>query len=293
MPRRVLLRSRHAYGLWTKENAVELEEHNAREIEGLNQRGGRTLSIVDLIQANTVNVEMAAYFFSMAALGASFLTAARPGGAGKTTLLGCLLNFLSPGTRIVTASDPGVLRRVQKLENDASVCLLAHEIGSGPWFAYIWGEHVREFFEAISHSCSVASCIHADTIDELQSILTSPELSVPLETFRSVDLICFMHVEFGAAGYRRRVCRVYESAGPNDPHRLLFEWDRETDLFRTTGEPRLSKYICAARGLSKSEAEAKLWAGKELLERLVAEDVRFFRDVRREVASFLVDFHVQ
>ena len=37
-----------------------MEEHNLREIEGLSQRG-RTLSIVDLINANTLDVDMAAH----------------------------------------------------------------------------------------------------------------------------------------------------------------------------------------------------------------------------------------
>jgi hypothetical protein len=38
-----------------------VEGHNHRQIEQLNQRGGRMLSIVDLIQAGTISVEMAAY----------------------------------------------------------------------------------------------------------------------------------------------------------------------------------------------------------------------------------------
>jgi hypothetical protein len=39
------------------ESAVDLERHNHRQIEQLNQRGGRMLSIVDLIQAGTISVE--------------------------------------------------------------------------------------------------------------------------------------------------------------------------------------------------------------------------------------------
>jgi hypothetical protein len=40
---------------------MDLERHNHQQIELLNQRGGRTLSIVDLIQAGTLSIEMAAY----------------------------------------------------------------------------------------------------------------------------------------------------------------------------------------------------------------------------------------
>ncbi len=40
---------------------MNLDPHNLRQIEQLNQRGGRTLSMVDLIEAGTLSVEMAAY----------------------------------------------------------------------------------------------------------------------------------------------------------------------------------------------------------------------------------------
>lgn len=85
-----------------------LEKHNIREIERLSQRG-KTLSIVDLLDANTLSVEMAAHLFYIVAHGASFLTAARPGNAGKTTLMQCLLTFLPPNTRIVTISNSAML----------------------------------------------------------------------------------------------------------------------------------------------------------------------------------------
>ena len=73
---------------------IDLEQDNHRQIEQLNQRGGRMLSIVDLIQAGTISVEMAAYAMRAMEAGDSLLTAARPGGAGKTTLMAALLNFL-------------------------------------------------------------------------------------------------------------------------------------------------------------------------------------------------------
>ncbi len=76
---------------------MDIERHNHRQIEQLNQRGGRTLSIVDLIQAGTINVEMAAYAMRAMAEGASLLTAARPGGAGKTALMAAILGL--PATR--------------------------------------------------------------------------------------------------------------------------------------------------------------------------------------------------
>ena len=64
---------------------MDIEIHNDRQIEHLNQRGGRTLSIVDLVRAGTISVEMSAYAMRAIQQGASLLTGARPGGAGRRT----------------------------------------------------------------------------------------------------------------------------------------------------------------------------------------------------------------
>ncbi|MEN6643844.1 MAG: hypothetical protein ABFE08_15520, partial [Armatimonadia bacterium] len=85
----------------------QLQSHNLREIEGLNQRGGRTLSFVDLIEAGTMTAELVAYCWTSIAHGASFLTAARPGGAGKSTVLANLLALLPPGEEITTFCGAG------------------------------------------------------------------------------------------------------------------------------------------------------------------------------------------
>lgn len=57
------------------------------EIERCNQRGGRMLSIVDLIEAGTMTRELAAYSLAAIGAGASFMVGALPGGAGKTTVI--------------------------------------------------------------------------------------------------------------------------------------------------------------------------------------------------------------
>ena len=58
---------------------------HVRAIDDCNQRGGRMLSLVDLIDAGTVDLPLAAYLAATMRSGASLLVGARPGGAGKTT----------------------------------------------------------------------------------------------------------------------------------------------------------------------------------------------------------------
>jgi len=194
----------------------------------LNQRGGRTLGIVDLIEANTLDAPLAAYLWEKIDAGCSFLTAARPGGAGKSTVLANMLNFLPAGTAIRTVAS------VRDLPNPpaSDTCYLAHEIGSGPYFAYLWGAEARRFLELPAtfgpESFRVASCLHADTPDELRSILTAPPNSLSDEAVLSIGLIVFVRIEM-AGGIRRRVGSVYERHGTR--HRLAYEWDASADIF--------------------------------------------------------------
>jgi len=226
----------------TGDDRLDVERWNREQIEMLNQRGGRTLSIVDLIEAGTLSIEMAACGMRAVANGASLLTGARPGGAGKTTLMATFLNLLPPGVRIVT----------------------------GHWYGYIWGRQVAEFLALIEGPRRVASCLHADTLDELKAILTSPPLGASDEAIRRVGLIMFMHADWGIRGIRRRVASFY-LANPDGRHELVFQWERESDAFRQVGE------IPDPRGLEPY---------RRFIESLVEEGDVLSEAVRRKAVEF-------
>ena len=107
----------------------DVQAHCA-EIERCNQRGGRMLSIVDLIEAGTITRELAAYSLATIGAGASFMVGALPGGAGKTTVMGALLNLVPRDVPLVAADsdevfETGLRDRVQRR------CYICHEIGAG------------------------------------------------------------------------------------------------------------------------------------------------------------------
>jgi energy-coupling factor transporter ATP-binding protein EcfA2 len=215
---------------------MDIERHNHQQIEQLNQRGGRTLSIVDLIQAGTISVEMAAYAMRAMAEGASLLTAARPSGAGKTALMAAILGLLPPGVAIVTVDGSRVIRERLNHPAGEAACYLAHEIGNGDWYGYIWGRDVAEFFSLISGQRRIASCLHADTQEELIDVLCSPPLRVSRKALGRVGLILFMHVDPGSPGYRRRVASLWE-ADAQGGHRMFFRWNAKADTHVPTTEP--------------------------------------------------------
>jgi hypothetical protein len=206
---------------------------------------------VDLIHAGTMTAEMVAHCWAVIARGASFLTAARPGGAGKSTVLANLLCLLPPREEIVTVTDPTVV------DDRAPKCHLAHEIGRGHWYGYIWGRDVADFLALTQRGDRIASCIHADTLPELRDILLSPPLQVPAQHFNLVDLILFVHVK---PGDQRRVVTLWESTG--DGHRLAFEWDESTDQIVRTGPSALLSRL----GADEEDFEAKLEAVRQIVE---------------------------
>lgn len=245
---------------------MDLESLNHQQIANLNQRGGRTLTMVDLILAGTITVPMAAEAMRAMHHGASLLTGARPGGAGKTTLMAALLHLLPPGVPIITVDRPDLLEKAAQRSADEPACYLAHELGSGNWYGYIWGRQVGQFLSLIQGQRRIASCLHADTLSELTSILTSPPLHVSRKLVGRIGLLMFMFAGPIAGRFRHRVTTFHEADGRGG-HRLLFQWDQKSDSHVPVAPPeepeRLEPYEQFIRRLvDEGQADALAVRGK-------------------------------
>jgi len=199
------------------------------ELDRCNQRGGRMLSIVDLLDAGTVDLSLAGYLMAAVQHGASFLVGALPGGAGKTTVMAALLNLLPNDVTIVPTDatrvlDDGLARAAPPLR-----CYVCHEIGSGPYYAYLWGEDARRFFRLPSAGHTIATNLHADTFDQCRDQLCHDN-RVPEADVQRCTLMLFLAVEGAWGRGRRRVATVYESTD-GQAHRLTYRWDRSGDRF--------------------------------------------------------------
>lgn len=120
------------------------------------------LSVVDLLEAGTLPVELAVYLLAAIRGGASFMIGVLPGGAGKTTVMVALLNFVPPDAELHPA---GSLTAIQRGLDPGSrrACCVGHEIGAGNYFAYLWGPEPRSFFStAIEQACAghESACRH-------------------------------------------------------------------------------------------------------------------------------------
>jgi energy-coupling factor transporter ATP-binding protein EcfA2 len=252
-----------------------LEGGNLREIESLNQRGGRTLTVVDLIADDTLTTDMVALLLAMMTVDTSVITAARASGTGKSTLLANLLALLPPGERIISTSSPEVINT--GMHNREPGCYLAHEIGPGRWYGYIWGEHVRDYFALAEQGHRLATCLHADTLEELIGLLSVPPLDLSAQAIRAVDMLCFMRARRGPVEMHRYVSAIYLLH--NGEYRLAYSWEADSDQFLNHG----------AGQLLPEAARRALPSAQQLIERIVDEDIRDLAQMRQRVVDWYDD----
>lgn len=268
------------------------ERHNIRQLEELNQRGGRMLTVVDLIEAGTLSVEMAATVMEALAKGSSVLTGARPGGAGKTTVMAAFLNLLPPEVTIVTVDDPAIIQRSMERPPQQPMCYLVHEIGAGHWYGYLWGRPVADFFRLAARPHRIASCLHADTLEELIEILVGPPLQVNLSDINQVGILGFMRMDRSPRGpverrlatlhirypYVAESCRfVYRSAGNN------FSREPWNDENVTCSTAQIHSGTVSQGSFSGTARQRTFY---DFIEHLMKVGARTLADVREEVLAF-------
>ena len=250
-------------------NELTIRAH-VQAIDDCNQRGGRMLSLVDLLDAGTVDLPLAAYLAAVMRSGASLLVGARPGAAGKTAVMGALINFVPDHTVIYPTETPAVLAAALGDTHPGDTCYLAHEVGRGHYYAYIWGREARAFFALAAKGHIIATNLHADTLEETRDQLCR-ENGVARIHLDAVAVKVYLRVErVRGWAVRRLINRVYESDGLRD--RLL--WTGREDGTSTRLEDS---------ALVSSEQE-EAYAG--FLITLLRENTRRIGAVRRALLRF-------
>ncbi len=242
-------------------------ERHVREINRCNQRGGRMLSILDLLDAGTLDRDMATSLIAMMLDGKSFLVGARPGGAGKTTVMGAFLNFI-PDIEIVPTENSQVIE--QGLDDSQRKCYVAHEIGSGSWYAYIWGQDVSNFLE-LADTHMIAGNLHADTVED---VLTAS--GIRQDNITQLELLIFLKMERGFGSTIRRINTIYENMGRDGPDAFkpIYTWREEDDDFEKIGDPSMVE-------------TSELRSAEELLDRIVGNELRKIEEVRALALEYL------
>lgn len=201
----------------------------ANDLEFLQQldnpeAGEYTRSLIDLIEEQTVDLELAAFFVSHIRRGASYITGSGPGGIGKTTTMHALLGFVAADLPFVTAL-PGEVSSVGETRS----CVISNELSDHPPPTYLWGDDLRAFFALSRAGHILVGNVHADDLDEIHSQIVEVN-GVPEEQFRAINLLVFICLEGGNppegrikdTTTRRIINKIYYSDG-RERHRLIYE----------------------------------------------------------------------
>ena len=237
------------------------------EINNCNQRGGRMLSIRDLLDAGTLNIEIAAYLLATISTGNSFLVGARSGGVGKTTVMAALLNFI-PDIDIVATVNSQVIEN--GLWDPDFKCFIAHEIGRERLYAYIWGKDVANFLK-LAKKHMIAGNLHADDIHEVLEAEGIDDANLS-----NLHVLIFMKMT-GQRGFtKRRINSIYENQwldGRNE-FKQIFMWNEKEDSFKKL---TVSKLITVP----------ELIRSRSIIEKIIEHDLRTMEEIRPMILKMI------
>jgi|SRR5579859_6555308 len=250
------------------------------------------LSVVQLLDAHSFDVETLALIWALLARRASVIVGAEPPLAGKTTTLTALLDFLPPGTRrfylhghyetFDFAADP---------ETQPQECyLLANEM-SDHLAIYFWGARVGRLFSLLPAGYAFGSTMHAETVDEVLDILSAPPLSVPPRLLPGLNLVINLVLRPQGGRHLRRCSAVHLVLPGTGPHTVathcLARWDEAADvLIHSYEEPAAAAALARWAGVAVAAFTAEHARRTAYLRQLQASAQREIPAVRRRLAAF-------
>lgn len=245
------------------------------------------LSIVQLIDQETLDAQVAAFLWIAMEQRASLIVAAEPPEAGKTTLLTAALDFLPPG--IETIYLRGWYERFEFLEDDrdpAATYLLSNEISSHLPI-YMWGHGVRRMFEAAGAGYGIGATVHEQSADGVLRLLSNYPLEVPDSLLKKIDLVVTLSMRRRAGKDLRRLMRlemIEDQVGRPTPRTLASRDVIGTELHVSPG--LLINALVRHFGLEREYVTNELARRVSWLERLVRNETFSVPDVRRAIERY-------
>ena len=161
------------------------------------------LSIVQIMQAGTLPPRMAAAFWLGIEHGASFVFAAEPPGAGKTTIRTALLPFVREETLVYFTRGWGETFDLPPPSDDHATYIMVNEM-SDHLPVYSWGPYVVKSFELLAEGYSLATTLHAETVEEVIAQLVEDNAAAPEHVAR-LEFVVPMVIETRDGQTLRRV----------------------------------------------------------------------------------------
>lgn len=270
----------------------------------------------DLIRSGTMSAEMAAYFWFVMEMGASFILAGGTA-SGKTTSLNAISQFIPPEKKIVSIEDTreinlshenwiaGITRSGfggevvgGKLAGSIDMYkLLEAALRQRPEYLLVGevrGPEALTLFQAMATGHAVYSTMHADSVASAVYRLEGAPINVPRMMLQTLDIMAIQTQVRLHERMTRRIREVTEIVGfdPETKELLtnkVFEWDVSQDRHRFLGKSYVLEQVREARNMPEGKLQDEFKRRIEVLEWMQRENIRHYADVARIVSSYYRD----
>ena len=267
------------------------------------------LTIVDLIDFNTISPHLAAYFWYAIENRVSIVVS---GGiaAGKTTMLNCLSMFIRPDMKIVSIEDtpelnlphqnwiPTTTRTHFGLGSEASDIslfdLLKASLRQRPDYIIVGeirGDEAYTLFQAISTGHLGMSTMHAESVEAAVYRLESEPMNVPRTLISGIDIITIQKRVERVDKPTRRTVTTSEIVGldPRSKEILtneVYKYNPFSDSFDYTGRSYLIERVASKRGVTLEDANEEIRRRAQLLEGMSKRRIRNYNDVSDVIRKY-------
>jgi len=270
------------------------------------------ITATDLIEYNTMSVEMVAYMWIAVENGINALIAGGTA-AGKTSTLNALCLFIPREAKIVSIEEtrevnlphpnwiPGVARSgFGEIVNDKMIGeidlfdLMKAALRQRPEYILVGEIRGREayvLFQAMATGHTTYSTFHADSTRSLIHRLEGKPIDIPRVMLASLD-IAFIQINARLGDKRVRRCKQIVEIVDIDPTTKeiltneVFRWDPITDGFNYSGKSYILERIRVQYDMSKEAMMEEIKRRVTVLHWMRKNNIRKFKDVARVVALY-------
>jgi flagellar protein FlaI len=274
------------------------------------------LTPIDLVENNTMSLDMAAYFWMAIEKGSNILFCGGTA-SGKTTALNALSLFLPATYKIVSIEDTreinlphenwiaGTTRtgfnssEITKTGKDIDMFdLIKVALRQRPRVIIVGEVRGREaytLFQAMTTGHLSYSTVHANDMHTLIQRLENKPIDLPRALLTSLDLVVFLNSKTIEGIPVRRITNVTEiiklDPGTNRLVTLTpFNWISEVDdRFENNGGSRILQQVKMQFGWNEKQLKKEIENRKKILNWMMKNNLRSYEDVGKIVAQYVKD----